>query len=84
METHSLRDREGNGGHVKLAGKPMSWLLDDCGDAASHLASSWRNEMKERILGLCMLNHEYGLRKTARTKLPREYESSLDEVLKGI
>ena len=56
-ETHALRVVGENGGYVKLDGKPMSWLLEDCGDAALHIASSWRNEMKETNLGLCMLNH---------------------------
>lgn len=68
VETHALRDVVGNEGYLKLDGKPMSWLLEDCGDAAPQTASNWRNEMNEKNLGLCMLNLERGLRKTAWTQ----------------
>ena len=56
VKTHALRDVEENGGYVKFDCKPMSWLLEDCEVTAPRTASSWRNEMNERNLGLCMLN----------------------------
>lgn len=69
VETHTLRDAGGKGGYVKLDGKPVSWLLDEDGHAAPYTASSCRKEMNERSLGLCMLDHEQGLRTTAWAKI---------------
>ena len=66
VETHALRDAGGNGGYVRLDGKLISWLFED--NAAPHTASSRRNGMNKRHPGLCMPNHEYGLREPARMK----------------
>lgn len=75
-QTHTLRDAGENGGNVKLEGKLMSWLLEDCDAAAPHTASNGRNVMNETNPALCMLNHENRSRtKKGERKVPTKYMS---------
>ena len=67
VETHTLRDVGRNLGYVRLDGD-MTWSLEDWSDAALRTASSWRNEMNERNLVLCMLSYDYGPRRKPRRK----------------
>lgn len=50
MKTHTLRDAGGNGGYVKLVGKPELESFEACGDAAPNTTSSWRNENNKRSI----------------------------------